>query len=73
MGTGLYPKLTELLSSAGCFLDRQGKGRQVSKKLSDISSRSREFLYPYVILLLNDGSTPLLLLIVITRKATSKY
>ncbi|PRD13513.1 type II toxin-antitoxin system HicA family toxin [Pantoea coffeiphila] len=26
MGTGLYPKLTELLSAAGCFLDRQGKG-----------------------------------------------
>ncbi|EAW1321487.1 type II toxin-antitoxin system HicA family toxin [Salmonella enterica subsp. diarizonae] len=26
MGTGLYPKLTELLTSAGCYFDRQGKG-----------------------------------------------
>ncbi|AKE95976.1 type II toxin-antitoxin system HicA family toxin [Cronobacter sakazakii] len=26
MGTGLYPKLTELLSAAGCYFDRQGKG-----------------------------------------------
>ncbi|EEJ5470887.1 type II toxin-antitoxin system HicA family toxin [Salmonella enterica subsp. diarizonae] len=26
MGTGLYPKLTELLTAAGCYFDRQGKG-----------------------------------------------
>lgn len=26
MGTGLYPKLTELLAAAGCYFDRQGKG-----------------------------------------------
>ncbi|WP_411570313.1 type II toxin-antitoxin system HicA family toxin [Pectobacterium cacticida] len=26
MGTGLYPKLTELLLAANCNFDRQGKG-----------------------------------------------
>ncbi|MEJ4044339.1 type II toxin-antitoxin system HicA family toxin [Erwinia sp. SLM-02] len=46
MGTGLYPKLTELLSSAGCFLDRQGKG---SHEIWYSPVTQKKFSVPYTI------------------------
>ncbi|EIY5154322.1 MULTISPECIES: type II toxin-antitoxin system HicA family toxin [Enterobacteriaceae] len=46
MGTGLYPKLTELLSAAGCYFERQGKGSH-EIWFSPISNRN--FSVPYTI------------------------
>ena len=46
MGTGLYPKLTELLSAAGGYFERQGKGSH-EIWFSPISNRN--FSVPYTI------------------------
>jgi len=47
MGTGLYPKLTELLSAAGCFFDRQGKG---SHEIWYSPITRKKFSVPYTII-----------------------
>ncbi|HBR1264233.1 MULTISPECIES: type II toxin-antitoxin system HicA family toxin [Klebsiella/Raoultella group] len=46
MGTGLYPKLTELLIAAGCYFDRQGKG---SHEIWFSPATQKKFSVPYTI------------------------
>ncbi|MGF7625444.1 type II toxin-antitoxin system HicA family toxin [Klebsiella pneumoniae] len=46
MGTGLYPKLTELLIAAGCYFDRQGKG---SHEIWFSPVTQKKFSVPYTI------------------------
>ncbi|EPD6230460.1 type II toxin-antitoxin system HicA family toxin [Klebsiella pneumoniae] len=46
MGTGPYPKLTELLIAAGCYFDRQGKG---SHEIWFSPVTQKKFSVPYTI------------------------
>ncbi|EAN4946475.1 type II toxin-antitoxin system HicA family toxin [Salmonella enterica] len=46
MGTGLYPKLTELLIASGCYFDRQGKG---SHEIWFSPISQKKFSVPYTI------------------------
>ncbi|POP42158.1 hypothetical protein CHU32_21155 [Superficieibacter electus] len=46
MGTGLYPKLTELLLAAGCQFERQGKG---SHEIWSSPITRKKFSVPYTV------------------------